>query len=489
MLTPAEELRKWLKATMGQAKPGQEFPRDKELAQKFMVSELTVRSAFKEFKLRGEVLRIRGRGTFKTGPQEKESVTLKKQPNLLSHEVVADTLADQIAKGVLEIGAAMPSIAYIVANYHVAPRTVILAYRNLEKKKLISRMGLSYRVGKMESHLSGTNSGRILVLRADNADVHNFFSKDPMARAYERMERLLLGAGRRIRYARLDEVLERPGLKLNDNTQISGIIFAGLSDTYFHEKEKQIISLAKQLDAAKVPLLIDWTRGYSGNILPKFSTLLSRGHLLTSLCRELADYLIRKHIKAVTFFFDENIGKDYPWGIVALLRSWAEIKRVNPKLRIDFAFRSKFENDELPVFLSRLTNAVGENFISSELSRNISPYTVSTEILLNSGCLYDTLDTVFKNCPHFWVFMTASEAANACEWALKKGISLPRQVAILSLQDDLQQRSWGITACEPDWDLLAYLMAHALMRDIPVAKSSKGFLAGKALVLERDTTT
>ncbi len=46
----------------------------------------------------------------------------------------------------------------------------------------------------------------------------------------------------------------------------------------------------------------------------------------------------------------------------------------------------------------------------------------------------------------------------------------------------------GISSCAEDWETIGYMAAHAIIGDIPVAKTSKGYIRTDALLLERATT-
>ena len=46
----------------------------------------------------------------------------------------------------------------------------------------------------------------------------------------------------------------------------------------------------------------------------------------------------------------------------------------------------------------------------------------------------------------------------------------------------------GISSCGPDWRGIGYLMAHALVGSVPVARTSKGYLSTRAAMVHRDTS-
>jgi hypothetical protein len=60
--------------------------------------------------------------------------------------------------------------------------------------------------------------------------------------------------------------------------------------------------------------------------------------------------------------------------------------------------------------------------------------------------------------------------------------------SLVSLDNDPRFYHLGLTYCGPDWDTIGYQMAHAIIGDFPVARTSKGFIKTKAGVLEKLTT-
>ncbi len=56
---------------------------------------------------------------------------------------------------------------------------------------------------------------------------------------------------------------------------------------------------------------------------------------------------------------------------------------------------------------------------------------------------------------------------------------------IIAFERNLSGLEQAISCCVPDWDAIGYAMPHYLREDVPVERSSKGFLRAKALFLDR----
>lgn len=67
-------------------------------------------------------------------------------------------------------------------------------------------------------------------------------------------------------------------------------------------------------------------------------------------------------------------------------------------------------------------------------------------------------------------------------------MAVPKDISIISLEDDPRYYPMGITYCGPDFERIGYQMAHTIIGDIPVAKTTLGFVRTSAIVMERLST-
>ena len=84
-----------------------------------------------------------------------------------------------------------------------------------------------------------------------------------------------------------------------------------------------------------------------------------------------------------------------------------------------------------------------------------------------------------------WVFEFMKDAAEASMYFKNKINVKPN---ILAMENDPAWFHLGITCCIFDWDKTGYLMAHALIGDIPIKKSSKKFMDTGGTLWERSST-
>jgi DNA-binding LacI/PurR family transcriptional regulator len=79
-------------------------------------------------------------------------------------------------------------------------------------------------------------------------------------------------------------------------------------------------------------------------------------------------------------------------------------------------------------------------------------------------------------------------AAEALAWLKQHGKRVPQDVAIAGFQNDPQYYHLGISTCGPDWDNMGYVMAHAIIGDMRLARSGRGFLKARCRMMEKLTT-
>ena len=69
-----------------------------------------------------------------------------------------------------------------------------------------------------------------------------------------------------------------------------------------------------------------------------------------------------------------------------------------------------------------------------------------------------------------------------------QGLRVPQDISIIGFQNDPRFYHLGISTCGPDWDGMGYVMAHAIIGDVKLARSQKGFLKVRGLMVDKLTT-
>jgi DNA-binding LacI/PurR family transcriptional regulator len=102
----------------------------------------------------------------------------------------------------------------------------------------------------------------------------------------------------------------------------------------------------------------------------------------------------------------------------------------------------------------------------------------------------NSFDEVFSSIKgrSLLIFQRDSEAAEALEWCRLHRKKVPDTIAIIGLNNNPRFFHLGITTCVPDWRSIGYLMAHTILRDIPVEKTTRGYIRTRVRMYERMTT-
>ncbi|MBD3319933.1 MAG: hypothetical protein GF350_02440 [Chitinivibrionales bacterium] len=102
----------------------------------------------------------------------------------------------------------------------------------------------------------------------------------------------------------------------------------------------------------------------------------------------------------------------------------------------------------------------------------------------------DDFSKVFEDSlnARIWMFTENRQAVIAQQWAIQRGIAISKLLSIISLENNPAFYHMCITSCIPDWDKIGYVMAHAVIGDIPIKKTSKGFIRANVKTIERLTT-
>jgi DNA-binding transcriptional regulator YhcF (GntR family) len=472
----------WLEAQLEKQEPGWRFPTDKQLAQEFGITDRSIRKAFVKYQRDGRVNRIRGVGTF----IPKDTVEEKDIPSPQStHERIADAIFESICRGEYKSGKALPSVNFLSMHFHVAPAAVTKAYRTLAQKGHIRKIGRNYWVGTMGGITAMRPSKEILFFNYESDDVSRIFSDDFFPLVDTSMEKELLSHGFIPRFENSTNMASLFRTALEQRKIPYGIVLLRQEEKRLETIKQTLTDFlyqAKRRENRRPPVLIDWRRGQA-QTAPRGTTLLGRGHILTTAARSLARYAVDNGIKEVNYVLDSDKST---WccfkGISTLLR----IKRELDALNEDLTFRGIVKN--VKTFPD--VGALWEFMTKRLFSRGAWDIPDKRDILKKS--LFVNPDFITALSRHsrgnLWVFSSDRDAAEAIAWARNHGLKIPDDMVVVGLENDPKSRYQGITHIGPDWDTIGYLMAHVLIGDFPIIKSKRGFIETPVMVLERFTS-
>jgi len=484
---PSDGFRVWLRGAIGRLEPGEFLPVDEKLATDWGLSRRTVRRVLTELLDAGLLQRVRGRGV-RIPPLPGGEPLLAAEPPATSVERLTAALKAGIGSGEWKQGEVLPLVKQLSLRFGVTSGTVTAAYRALAADGLAVRIGKRYRVGAFRALCRTVRNREVVVYNFAGTDYRSLFDEaGPIGRAFRKMENEFTAHEFRIRYESsfaFDRLLRGRG---RSPRLPFGIVCCNFDADQYPAIAEGLQALFKRVPQHPgAALLIGLNlRRLSGPFAQ-----VDLGNLWTVRARTLAHYLVGLRRRRVTIFYEQSdrpICPAHPlfWAFVKI---WLELKRIQPDATCHFVVKPQarirtpaallraiyrhYEREHLRSFLSQYEPMTPEDLILRQV-------TVSNEI---PSCFdqYMAADT--------WVFGQDAHAAAACAYLEEQGQRPGKKIAVIGVENDPAYYHLGITSCVEDWDTIGYLMAHAVLRDIPIARTTRRFIKPHCLILKRNTT-
>lgn len=488
-MNTSERLARWVREQVRVLEPRTQFPSDRELAKRWGLSAVTVRRVLSRLTKEGTVVREKGRGTFVPGGEAAHEghVDLARHRGAID-SVVAEVSA-AIGRGELRRGDPLPPYKVMRANLGVSPNTVSRAYRALQQRGYVFRAGRNYRVGHLLDTVRTPARKEVFFFADEAMDISSIFSTHEAALAFNKMERELAQHGHRLYFDRYGNLPNRVEQWLRKRHFPQGLILTGLN--------RQAIVNGPDYERLRMPL--ERLLGKAGRLRPSVLSLatvyrppnphivtFSISHAVTQIARRLARFVLESGVRKAYFFIDEPPGMEYL--ILDALRMVPEIDHLIHGFHTTYVIRPADGNLSGEHFMQRFASVFPREHLEPRLSKYRS---ISVNDIAHDFLLTDSFDKVFSRCrsyPAAWIFAQDRHASAALEWCQGMGADVPRDVSIVGLENDRAYADRGISACVRDWETMGYLMAHAIIGDIPLQHTRRGFVAYDALFLERMTT-
>jgi DNA-binding transcriptional regulator YhcF (GntR family) len=480
--TPSQLLETWL---MDQAKtPGARLPTDARLAETFGCSVRTVARVMEKLRSRNSFVRIPGKGTFvSSGDPEPPSPAIA--PSRTSVDSLVDYLMEKIRTGEMIRGDSLPQVKYLARQMKTGYTTVVKAYRLLREMKQAVKIGKTFWVGETSEDGMPAAKGEVFLFKHHSDDFADIFESDMLAASFMKMEREFSAAGRLLRFQNTDRLNAVSRQWFASGKPPIGIIFFRTRQEDYRELSDRILQLIKRSHHEfQTPLrvLLDCELGSIFDTIPRSMHVLGRGHISTATARSVARYIIASGHRQVALFTSDS---SWVWRIppeAACMKIWIETRILKPAVHFDLMVKSE----------SREPGA-GRRFLGQMGN-------MRTQVAKYPGVSIDGLrdfvsDTAsFERCfrryagNSLWIFTHASGAATALDWCAKHGVDVPGKISVLSLENHSDCYRLGISSCDPDWERIGYVLAHAILGTFPIEKTRKGFIRTFARLIHRSTT-
>ncbi len=482
---PCHALEEWLARNLEAVRPGGKLPTDRELAARFGLSERTVRRVLSRLSASGLVIRIRGRGTFAPGGQPRPS--LSSLPARSSAGSIADEVYKAVCAGELKPGERLPSVKAMAVQFGVSVPTVIRAYRELASQGHVTRIGKGFWIGRFTRIVRQGTRRRIYLVGVRSGDFAEVFQRDMLAPAYRRFERELSAHGCVMVCVSLADVRQLvPEWRRHGVPQ--GVVFHGVSGEQYDSSVGSLAAELRGMHPAAVVLvddLDDFRRDFRG------LRVLTRGTISTAVAREAARYVVSAGYRGVRLFFealkpyDPSTGR--LWNFWSLAKIRTELKALNGTVGFRMAMRVDGGESQRSRVLATLAGQLAPGHQQSLLGKygeaGLGDIAGEVDLVDDLGCAM-----VAQRGTDLWLFASHRDSVSGLQQARASGLRVPERLSVLSLEDGPAYYHHGVSYCEPDWDSIGFLMAHAVLGDMPVARTARGFLRTGARVVEKLTT-
>lgn len=481
-MRPSEDAARGIERILATASPGDRLPNGADLAGRFGVSQVTIVKVMRSFVDEGRVVRVPGRGSFVAGGTAEGPPGTPEGP---SWKQLAHALEQAVRGGEIKQGEALPSVKYLSARFAVAPATVIRAFRALREDGVVTKVGKTFWVGRMGELLHPKPTREAWLVLPSRDDTEAVYHSSAFAPAYRKMEDTLALSGYMLRISYLDELEAQSRNWVSTRKYPFGLVLYNHGPDELAKALPSLQRLYERRKAGTGPLVIDWN-GTSDPRLPGFALLLARTNLSTARARALARYFIANgHHRAVlhmdyrSFFRGPNV----LWGAWDCLRLLAEARHLDPTFELSILVHHAPSGGSTPRVMQRMNPEVASRIVSKYRRSSGDDALSRFRFVSDSRRGFDDAER-----GGVWVFQSDALAALALQWAHSVRVPVPGTLSMVSLDYDHRYCHLGLTRCEPDWDRIGYTMAHAIVGDMPLHRTTQGFLRVGARVIEKQTT-
>ncbi len=480
--TPAFELTAWLEQRLSQAAPGERFPSDRALARRFGLSERTVRTIMSRLARNGMVSRVRGSGTFKPRAAIADKPHEPLRPT--AAQSIASRIHELIVKGELKSGEALPQVKFLCRSFRVAPATVSQAYRILQQRGVAVRVGRKCFAGNLDYTPMPVRRKRVFFFSTWTGGFRRAMAIDGMLPGYRKMEKELMRHGYRVAYFGPDEL---------DTLMATGRLNGSLPDALavgyvprhqYDSISSRLVRFVRKASPATPPALM--FSDAAPRRMPREINLLCHGNIATNWTRTLARFLLGRHVTAVTLFYDATRALRGPFTFASSAKLYPELLHFGGEVRFRVVIRSDNDTD-VGALLQTIWPESSEGMIETVMGKYRPMAVDRFEERIRVTRAFDELYHRYRD-DSAWLFSSATSAAQALQWCREHGVTVPDDLAIVAFENNPDFFHHSISTCIVDDETIGYQMAQSLIGDIPVARTSRGYIRPAAMVLERATT-
>lgn len=483
--TTSQRFRQWLDTTIADpGRKGARLPQLSELARAWSLSDKTVRTIMREYRDRGLVSVVPGRGTFVGTPPAPQPPS-DPAPRTASVECVRRRIVESISAGELKRGEPLPAVKLVANQFSVGTATVSRAYSALANDGYVCRVGRKYWVGRFSSLLRYDTRKEVVFLTWNNIpSPTGTFAESRVSRCFERFEQELLLNGFYLHFAEVNEFDRYAGMWRRRGTCPYGMVFAvvwGLQPYYALAESVHAFLKSVRGTRPRTAIVVG---GYSVKTYPGVQ-VLNFGNILTAVARTMARCIHERGYKRAVLFVDDTQipGAD----ILPYIRVIAEMQHLDPHVVCDAVVTTPNQRTDAHTFLQRMYEHYPPEHLISIMSKYRRMSQAQVEALISISPSVEEALGAHRDCD-VWLFSHADQAVRAQRWAADNGVGIPDDTAIIAFENRYDFLQQNISCCVADWETNGYLLAHAIIGDIRIQKTRHGYLHPATMYLNRLTS-
>ncbi len=466
----------WLEEQIAAGPTGTRLPAHRALAREWDLSETTIRAVIRRYARRRQLVCLPGKGTFIGAPSRPAPAS----PPQSSVESLVSALTRALSRGELKRGDALPPVKVVCLQFHVTPATVASAYRELESAGLATRIGRRYWVGGLTGAPLRTKRDRVLFFYDSTEGVGAYLAGCLWREGLLEMENELHSCGFRLAFEPLDTLHSWWERKRDGSGGVHGIVVASESADRMTNESAW---LGPFLDKRTVGLPRIAFAGARAAHLDRRLHHFAHGHIQTVRAREVARFCARYRFRSIHVFIDSIAGR---------------ASDVRDTLRLIPEIGAYAGDTSLRFVLPALSGvADGAAFVGALGRKHHVEYLRAiagdggVEALEHVAGMVEIVQSLAQALARsrdgtLWYFLRAETAAQAVRWCTEHGRK-PAQQSVLSATNAPACYELGISSCVTDWRTIGYLLAHALIGDMPVERTRRGYIRTRARIYERLT--
>jgi DNA-binding transcriptional regulator YhcF (GntR family) len=469
--------------------PGTQLPVDRVLAEHCGVSVMTVRRALTTLAAEGRVERVKGAGSFIPRKNPLEKPVIPGPTPVYRH--IAECLDRDIRQAVIRKGASLPARKELALRFNCSVDTVGAAMDELLSKGVARRSGRRIIAGQFRRPL--TPAARVYIIAPSAAAYAHLREASEGAAVIAAMERELNAAGVRVGFLSMHELKSMCRGGDERVSRAAGFVFCGSMDGMLSESEFRSVAgfikgiLMKHAGAQVRAVCI--TR--QSIIRIKRTLFFSFSHLVTIRMRTVARACGGWQYGRIRIVCTDSPADQGPGRLFFdMLRLRTELRHFAPHADVDIAILTAGSAGRRPL-TARMRGKLTHHLKPEEYLPRLSKYRRVTDADATEG-VFEAGDfsaaLAHDGTSTLYCIRSAGAALDILGQLRDRGDSIPRHAAVLSLEESGQTAAAGITTALLDEYRAGYLLARALLRDMPVALSHRGFIDPPGCLLLRETT-